>query len=144
MASLPPRIGHGTLLQVESDTPGQYDTIARLTTIGELQASADDVDISNHDQAAAVREFIRGMTDPGEITGTGIWIGDNTQFAIHSDLLLGLVPNKNFRVVLPDDMGQADFSGYFGQFGLNPQMTDVIEFSFRVKISGTWTLLLPS
>lgn len=141
---LSPRIGHGSELAVEGDTPGQYDVIARLTEIGELTASADDVDISNHDQAAAVREFIRGMTDPGEISGTGIWIGDDSQFEIHSNLLLGLVPNKNFQLTLPAGMGVAQFAGYFGEFRLNPQLEDRIEFGYRIKISGTWTLLLPS
>lgn len=141
-----PRVGHGTLLQVGNGDgpPETFTTIARLTEIGEFGGDVDDVDITNHDNAEAVREYVRGLAEPGEVNFTGIWIADATQFDIHNKSFEGIVPNENYRVVLPDDMGIAEFSGYVGGFRINPQMEDRIEFSGRIKISGSFTFMLPS
>lgn len=144
MTTLPERIGHGSLLQVETVTPGTFETIARLSEIGELGGDVDDIDITSHDTSAPVREYTRGLAEPGEISFTGIWIGDETQFALHAKVFAGLIPNENYRLVLPDGMGVADFAGYVGGFRLNPQMEDRIEFTGRIKMSGPWTLVLPS
>lgn len=139
-----PRIGHGTFLQVEV-TPGMADwsTLARLTEVGEFGGDVDDVEITNHDTAEAVREYIRGLAEPGEITFVGIWIADQTQLDLHAEIFQGLVPNRNFRVLLPDSMGEALFEGFFAAFRLNPQLDGRIEFSGRVKLSGSFTLTLP-
>lgn len=143
-----PRIGYGTFLQVET-TPGMDDfvTIARLTEIGEFGGDVDDIEITNHDTAEPVREYIRGLAEPGEISFTGIWIADPTQFEIHDEVFVGIVPNRNFKVILPDSggssMGEATFSGFFAAFRLNPQIDGRIEFTGRVKLSGSFTLEIP-
>lgn len=139
-----PRIGHGTTLEVEGDTPGQYTPIARLTEIGEFGGDVDDIDITNHDNVEAVREYIRGLAEPGEVSFTGIWTADASQFDVHNKVFAGIVPNENFRVVLPEDMGVATFSGYIGGFRINAQMEDRIEFTGRIKISGSFDFVLPS
>lgn len=141
-----PRIGQGTLLQVgDGGTPTEaFTTIARLSEIGELGGDVDDIDITNHDTAFPVREYIRGLAEPGEMSITGIWIADATQFDLFEKVFAGLVPNENYRLVLPDDMGVAEFAGYVGGFRLNPQLEDRIEFTGRIKMSGPWTLTLPS
>lgn len=139
-----PRIGHGTQLEIESNTPGVYTPIVRLTEIGEFGGDVDDIDITNHDNVEAVREYIRGLAEPGEVSFTGIWIADASQFDLHNKTFEGIVPNENFRVVLPDDMGIAEFAGFVGGFRINPQMEDRIEFSGRIKISGSFTFTLPS
>ena len=146
MTMAPPRVGHGTLLQVgQGDGPPEtFTTVARLTEIGEFGGDVDDVDITNHDNAEAVREYIRGLAEPGEISFTGIWTADETQFDVFSDTFEGIVPNKNFRLVLPAGMGIFESEGYIGGFRLNPQMEDRIEFSGRIKLSGTPTFVLPS
>lgn len=139
-----PRIGQGTLLQIETATPGTYETVARLTEIGEFGGDVDDIDITNHDNAEAVREYIRGLAEPGEISFTGIWIADPTQFDLHAKVFEGIVPNENFRVILPANMGIADFSGFVAGFRINSQLEDRIEFTGRVKLSGSFTFMLPS
>jgi hypothetical protein len=143
-----PRIGHGTFLKIGDGNivpgPETFTTVARLTEIGEFGGDVDDIDITNHDNVEAVREYIRGLAEPGEIPFTGVWIADQTQFDLHADVFAGIVPNKNFQVVLPDDMGIAEFSGFVAGFRLNPQMEDRIEFTGRIKLSGSYTLTLPS
>ncbi len=137
------RIGHGTLLQVgDGGSPETFTTIARLSEIGGMDASADDIDITTHDTVDAIREFIRGLVDPGEVTFTGVWIADATQQDTFDEVFGGLTPNKNFRIVLPASMGQFDFSGYFGAWRINPALADRIEFGGRIKISGKPTLTI--
>lgn len=142
MAPLPPRIGHGTLLQVDNGT--DFETIAQLSEIGELGGDVDDIDITTHDTAQPVREYTRGLAEPGEVSITGVWVADPTQFDLFSKVFAGLIPNENYRLVLPDGMGVAEFSGYVGGFRLNPQLEDRIEFTGRIKMSGPWTFTLPS
>lgn len=143
--TLDPRIGQGSLLQVGNGAvPEVFTTIARLTEIGELGGDVDDIDITTHDTSEPVREYTRGLAEPGEVTVTGVWIGDATQFSLFDKVFAGLTPNENYQLVLPDNMGIAQFTGYVGGFKLNPQMDDRIEFSGRIKMSGPWTLVLPS
>lgn len=141
-----PRIGQGTLLQIGAGDgpPETFTTVARLTEIGEFGGDVDDIDITNHDNAEAVREYIRGLAEPGEISFTGIWIADVTQFDLHAKVFEGIVPNENFQIVLPADMGIATFSGFVAGFRLNAQMEDRIEFTGRIKLSGSFTLELPT
>lgn len=141
--ALPPRIGQGALLQVETGVPGVFETIASISEIGELGGDVDDIDITTHDTSAPVREYTRGLAEPGEIAFTGVWIADPTQFSLFDKVFAGLVPNENFKVVLPDAMGVAAFSGYVGGFKINPQLEDRIEFTGRIKMSGPWTFALP-
>lgn len=137
-----PRIGHGTLLQVgDGATPTEnFTTIARLTEVGEFGGDADDIEITSHDAAEAVREYVRGLAEPGEVSFTGIWIAHATQFNAYAEVYSGLGPNENYKIILPNSMGVATFSGYFKAFRLNPQMEDRIEFSGAIKISGSFTL----
>lgn len=141
--ALPPRIGQGALLQVETGVPGVFATIASISEIGELGGDVDDVDITTHDTASPVREYTRGLAEPGEIAFTGVWTADPTQFSLFDKVFAGLVPNENYQVVLPDDMGIAAFAGYVGGFKINPQLEDRIEFTGRIKMSGPWTFALP-
>lgn len=145
MTMIPPRVGHGTRLQVgDGDPHGEtFTTIARLTEIGEFGGDVDDIDITNHDNAEAVREYVRGLAEAGEIPFTGIWTAHESQFDVHVKTFEGIVPNENFRVILPADMGIVECHGYIGGFRLNPQMEDRIEFGGRIKLSGSFTLTLP-
>lgn len=140
-----PRIGQGTILQIRTaeGPPEVYTAVARLTEIGEFGGDVDDVDITNHDNAEAVREYIRGLAEPGEIAVTGIWIGDPSQFDLHERVFAGIVPNDKFQVILPASMGIATFFGFVAGFRINSQLEGRIEFSGRIKLSGSFTFVLP-
>jgi len=139
-----PRIGHGTFLQVgDGAGPEVFTTIAKLTEVGEFGGDVDDIDITNHDNAEAVREYTRGLAEPGEITFTGIWVLHATQLEAFAEVFAGLGPNRNFKIILPDSMGVALFNGYFAGFRLNPAIDAAITFSGRIKISGDFTLAAP-
>ena len=141
---LDPRIGHGTILERSTDGGTNYDPIASLSEIGELGGDVDDVDVTTLDTPEPVRAYVRGLAEPGELGIVGVWTADPSQFALHEAVFAGLTDPEYFRVTLPGGRGEAEFRGYIGGFRINPQLEDRIEFTARIKITGSWTFTLPS
>ena len=52
--------------------------IGELTNISGLSLGADTIDVTNHDSTSAVREFVAGLIDPGEVSFEANWIPANT------------------------------------------------------------------
>lgn len=124
-------IGLGTKL--EYDYGNGYAELARVSEIGEipLQGDADDVEVTGYDTPSRVREYIKGMEDPGSIDITGIWTADETQLGVmNSDDV------HNWRITLPNDLGAYIIPAYAHGFMLNPQLDDRIEFSFTLRVAG--------
>lgn len=124
-------IGLGTTL--EYDYGSGYEEVARLSEIGEipLQGDADDVEVTGYDTPSRVREYIKGMEDPGDIDITGIFTGDESQLGIlESDDV------SDWRLTLPNGLGSYIIPGYAHNFMLNPQLEDRIEFSFTLRVAG--------
>lgn len=57
-------IGNGTKFQIESGTPGTYTDIAEVFDITPPNETTDVIDASH--MGSPDREFIMGLTDPGE------------------------------------------------------------------------------
>lgn len=132
-------IGLGTQLQV--DRGAGYVAIARLTEIGEFRPTRDDIDVTTHDSANGWRDFRPGLVDPGELTFTGVWIGDTTQVALITDITQGISQENiySYRIVVPRGLGTFTCEGYLRDVGINPQMDGRIEFSGVLKWTGLAT-----
>src|SRR5690625_3730698 len=112
-------IGLGTTL--EYDYGDGYEEDARLSEIGEipLTGDADDVEVTGYDTPTRVREYIKGMEDPGDIEMTGIFTADDSQLGIlESDGV------HDWRITLPNDLGAYIIPAYAHNFVLNPQLED--------------------
>ena len=124
-------IGLGTKL--EYDYGSGYEEVARLTEIGEipLTGDADDVEVTGYDTPTRVREYVKGMEDPGDIDVTGIWTADESQIGImDSDDV------HDWKLTLPNDLGTYIIPAYAHNVMINPQLDDRIEFSFSLRVSG--------
>lgn len=124
-------IGLGTKL--EYNYGEGYVELARITEIGEipLQGDADDVEVTGYDTPTRVREYIKGMEDPGSIDITGVWTAADSQLGVmESDEV------HDWRITLPDSLGTYIIPAYVHGFTLNPQLDDRIEFSFTMRVSG--------
>ena len=124
-------IGLGTTL--EYDYGDGYVELARISEIGEipLQGDADDVEVTGYDTPTRVREYIKGLEDPGDMEITGIWTAHESQ--------LGVMTSNDvhdWRLTLPNDLGTYIIPGYVHGFTLNPQLDDRIEFSFTLRVAG--------
>lgn len=124
-------IGLGTTLEYDYD--GEYVALARVSEIGEipLQGDADDVEVTGYDTPSRVREYIKGMEDPGDMEITGIFTADESQLGVmESDDV------HDWRITLPNDLGAYIIPAYAHGFTINPQIDDRIEFSFTLRIAG--------
>src|SRR5678815_1702205 len=126
-----PILGYGSTLQV--DRGSGYTTIVRMVEIGEFGGEGEDVDVTTHDSTAnnGFRSFIRGLQDPGEVSLTGLWVGDPTVTALMSDSLAGAFVDSilPYRIVLPSGMGTFASEGYMKTFKINPQLDGRLEWS---------------
>lgn len=126
-------IGLGTTLEYDYGNGNGYVEIARLSEIGEipLTGDADDVEVTGYDTPTRMREFIKGLEDPGDMECTGIFTAHESQLGImESDDV------HDWRLTLPDGLGSYIIPAYAHSFMLNPQLEDRIEFSFTLRVAG--------
>ena len=108
--------------------------IGNLTSIGGLDLSADDIDVTEHDSSDDYREFIAGLKDGGAVSLEGNFV-----------TVAGLQPLKTLfdsgnvvamEIVFPDTLGKWAFSGYINALSTDQPMDDKISFSCSVKVTG--------
>jgi hypothetical protein len=133
-----PILGFGTTLEV--DRGAGYVEIVKLTEIGEFGGEGDDVEVTTHDSGDnnGFRSFIRGLQDPGEVSLTGLWVGDATTEDLMNDSLAGAFTDSVFpyRIVLPSGLGTFVCNGYMRGFRINPQMDGRLEWNGTLRLSG--------
>lgn len=133
-------IGLGTTLAYSENGGTTWKEVARIAEIGELVfGEADKVDVTGYDTPTRVREFIKGLEEPGEIEITGIWTAHESQLAI-----MELDDVIQWKVTLPNNLGEIELDGYMTGFSINPQIEDRIEWSSTLVISGKPTLTIPN
>src|SRR5690606_40563522 len=97
-------IGLGTTLAYSEDGGTTWKEVARIAEIGELVfGEADKVDVTGYDTPTRVREFIKGLEEPGEIELTGIWTAHESQLAI-----MELDDVNQWKVTLPNNLGEIE------------------------------------
>lgn len=111
------------------------NTISELTNIGLPGMSADDIDITTHNDADRVRQFIKGLIDPGEIAIEG-----NMLYTDYANLYASMTTTslESITVTLPTSPSVTKFeaNGYLkGLEGSSPH-DEKIDMSGSLKISG--------
>ena len=110
-------------------------TVSELTNISLPNFASDDIDVTTHNSANYFREYIKGLTDAGEITLEGkmnytdygtVMAGLNTLSLYSATILLPTAPSKTqwiANVYVKGVEGDAVFD-------------DAINFSATCKITG--------
>ncbi len=81
-------IGQGTQLKQETaPNSGIYEILSEMQTINGPNEDIAITEVTNHDSANFVREWINGLIDPGSLTGT-------------ANALYGDTPQDNFYAAL--------------------------------------------
>lgn len=112
--------------------------IANLTSIGGLDLSADDIDVTEHDSADDYREFIQGMKDGGAVSLEGNFVSVTELQKLKTLFDSGDV--VAMEIVFPDTLGKWAFNGYVNALSTDEPMDDKIGFSASVKVTGKPTL----
>lgn len=125
-------IGNGAQFQIESATPGTFTALAEVYDITPPNETTDIIDASH--MGSPNREFIMGLTDPGETSFEMNFVPGSTR----EGLLLAAKASrsaKKFRIVFPNDATWT-FDGLVT--GYEPAMPndDKMTCTVTIKVTG--------
>lgn len=133
------RIGKGCRLACEF-TPGTgvYTDIAEVNTVPFPNLVADDVEVTNQDSPGNSKEYISGLTEPGEMTASCNWIpNDPTQDHVTGILALKASgATRNWRIRTPDSILTCIVPGYVKSFEPAIPIGEQMTMDFTVKVAG--------
>lgn len=122
-------LGNGATLQISTST------ITELTSIGLPGLSADDLDVTTHNDTDKVRQFVKGLIDAGEVSFEG-----NVNYTDYAAVYAQAVTTSSYTVTitLPTSPSVTKFECYGYVKGLEGEAPhdDLINFSGSLKISG--------
>jgi predicted secreted protein len=114
---------------------GTNSTVSELTSIGMPSLSADDIDVTTHNDTDKVREFIKGLIDPGEVSIEG-----NMNYDDYAILYAAMTTTSlySLTITLPTSPSVTNFAANCFMKGLESEAPhdDKIEMSASLKITG--------
>lgn len=123
----------GTKLQIGKTSPV---TVARLTSIGGLDLTADTIDTTTLESEGGYREFIAGFKDAGEVPVEGYFVPavGKGQSELYDLFESGDV--EDFVIQFPNNMAKWEFKGIVVGFATSADLEDPLAFSSSIKVSG--------
>jgi len=123
------------LLVGDGASSENFATIGEVINFDNDGPTVGEVELTHLRSDNAYREFGAGMIDPGTLTGTMNFTGDEYQ------AVLGYVEgraNHNVQLVAPDTGGTTwDLTGYFSSIGLSvPAGDGRVTSSFSIRLTG--------
>lgn len=119
-------------------------SIARLTSVGGIEITADTIDTTTLDSTGGYKSFIGGFKDAGEVSIEGIFDSDTTsgQVELQTDLDAGT--ESAYTITFPTTpSAEWDFNGIVTSFKVGDADTDgLIQFGATIKVSGKPTLTI--
>lgn len=131
------KFGHGTTLEVTVNSV--LTAVAGLTSVGGLDLSSDEVDVTAHDSADGYREFEQGLKDGGSVEVEGNFYNDATQANLKTLFDSGEV--VAMAITWPGTVGSWTFNAFVSGFSTDSPMDDKLSFTATVKVSGKPTLV---
>lgn len=128
-------IGIGTTISYKKNGASTSPVvIGSLTSIGEINPTADEVDVTTLDSTGGYREFVPGFKDSGEIALTGFHKDDAGQKAARAAFNNG--ESGEFVLTFPDDT-TFTFDGFFKGYTVGSVEVDgAIGFGATIRVTG--------
>jgi len=131
----------GTTLQIGKGPDPAPITVAKLSSIGGLELSADTIDTTALDSDGGYREFIAGFKDAGEVAVEGYFVPATGQGQKELYDLFESGATEDFAIVFPASLNaQWEFKGIVVGFSTSADLEDPLAFSATIKVSGAPTL----
>lgn len=112
---------------------GKY--IGDVTEIGDLDTSADDIEVTDHESPDGYKEYIQGLKDGGELEVSGNFYPTNTgQSALISDINGGTI--RTAVITLPGSVGTWIFDAYVKGFTTSTPIDGQVQFTATLKVTG--------
>jgi len=115
--------------------------VAKLTSIGGLDLSADTLDKTTLDSTGGYREFLASFKDGGEVPISGYFLPTAGQG--QSELLDAFEDGdeESFTITFPARLGaQWAFNGVVTKISTGADLEDLVSFEGTIKVSGQPTL----
>lgn len=134
--------GFGTLLKRgDGGTPTEiFTTLLENIELNGPALTRETIDATNQESPSGFREYLAGLADGGEVSGTGNYIEDTTQASLRADLENGT--KRNFQLVVPFKAGSKTWSlsGFVTSFAPTYPVDDKMTYAFAIKLTGKPTL----
>jgi hypothetical protein len=137
--------GRGAKFSIEGGTPGTYTEVAQVQSIGSIDITADETEVTTLDNTSGFREFLQTFKDAGEMPLTLVW---DPELPSHGpaagglwDLFIqGTVSNMKIEWATVPPYA-ATFSGFVKSYP-TPQATpdDALMAEVSIRVAGTVTL----
>lgn len=128
----------GTQWQIHNgETPGEYATVAEVSSAGVLSVSAETFDTTSHDSPEGYREHVGGLKDGGDLS-----VEVNFDPALHASLMDLLGVTRAMKIILPPgaDDAEIDFDGIITEISGTAPVDDKLAATLTVKVSGPTTV----
>lgn len=126
--------GYGAALAYGAALGSETTDIAQITDVNWTGYTSDDVDITNQDSSNGIREFLCGLTDPGNCEWEMVFKKAELTAAISV-----LRANKYWKITL-SDTSTIQFYGYWADLGVASPLGDAVKITgCRAKVSGSIT-----
>lgn len=114
--------------------PGAFDTIAEVMEITPPNQQSDDIEVTHYKSPGKKREFIQGLTDPGEMTFGINWIpSDATDVILQALKASGA--KRDMKITWPNGVVWT-FNGYIKGFEPTAPIDDRMTATITVRVSG--------
>lgn len=135
-------IGYGGKVFVESadspnDSPPSYNELAEVTNITPPNFETDDVDVTHMQSPNRTREFIAGLTDPGEASFEMNWVPGSASDIILINLKTAATV-VNWKMQWPNGT-YWEFTGYVKGYETSAQTEDKMGATVTIKVAGAVT-----
>lgn len=132
------RIAYGAVTEWSDTEGGTFERIPECDAIVVPEEAIEYQDVTSLDSEGGYREFVPGLTDPGEVTIPAGYTSEGFEKAFTYKTGRTLV---YFRTTLPLETGQATgdtftFKGYVSPQLQQTPVGDVIKMNITVRISG--------
>lgn len=137
-ASTTPMRPAGTKLSYTPASGGSKTAIGKLTSIGEINQTADEIDITTLDSTGAYREYLQGFKDAGTLDVTGLYApGDTSQQAFNTLYQSG--ETVEWEIAFPDG-STLTFDGFVSGVNYGPIEVDGVPgFGGTIRLTGPVT-----
>lgn len=134
-------LGHGTLFQIGNGMMTEtFTTIGEVLSVTGPNMNMTPVDVTNMDSANAIREYIAGLRDSGEVTVTVNFLPDNTaQTQVVTDYKART--KRNFKITWTDSTPATwSFAAFITNIEPNAVVDDRLQASLTMKLTGDVTI----
>lgn len=128
-------IGNGAQFQIESTPPGTFTAISEVFDITPPNETTDVIDASHF--GSPDREFIMGMTDPGETSFEMNFVPGSASETLLLTAKASRTANT-FRIVFPNDYTWT-FSGLVTGYEPSMPNDDKMTCTVTIKVTGSVT-----